>query len=231
MTLHGPRRGRGAGGQLGLACRRVDLLAPRRSPSRIAQTTSEAPRTISPAAKTPAMPLIMLSMVDLDGAPAGQGQLRRGTEHAPPRSSGSKPSALIADIGTATCRKLEPSIGCGRTGGRSASGTPRCILSARTDLGDASPRRGTLRVRGQPDEFDALLLGMKRLRVGSRAYSGGRAGTGNLTERAPWRTAVRTQSIAVSPPPIDDHVLASRHRGSPSSKAGAESPRPTCGWP
>ena len=48
----------------------------------------------------------------------------------------------------------------------------------------------------------------------------------HFTDFAPWRTAVRTQSIAVSPPPITTTSLPAA-LSSPEVKAGTSSPRPS----
>ena len=47
----------------------------------------------------------------------------------------------------------------------------------------------------------------------------------HFTDAAPWRTAVRTQSIAVSPPPITTTFLPCAF-STPDSNAGTASPRP-----
>ncbi len=58
----------------------ASLAATSRPPSRIAQTTRLAPRTMSPAANTPSSEVISVLLSTSNGAPARHAQLRR-TEH------------------------------------------------------------------------------------------------------------------------------------------------------
>ena len=62
-------------------------------------------------------------------------------------------------------------------------------------------------------------------RASSPACWPGRAGRGTAPRRAPWRTAVRTQSIAVSPPPTTTTRLPAA-LSAPESNAGTASPSP-----
>src|SRR5260221_7227115 len=75
-------------------------------PSRIAQTTSEAPRTISPAAKTPGR-LVIIVLWSIRKVPALLTE-SCGTSNSFGNSSGSKPSALMTR--SASILKLELSI-------------------------------------------------------------------------------------------------------------------------
>ena len=146
---------------------------------------------------------------------------RRARRTAAGRSSGSKPSALITrSAGTV---KWLPSIG---STDLAAGGVGQAEMHAHgAHAGDrvvAEERFG----RGQPDELDAFLLGVLHLAHASPACWRGRGGRGISPSAAPWRTAVRTQSIAVSPPPITTTSLARRRSARRTSKSGTASPRP-----
>ena len=123
---------------------------------------------------------------------------------------------------------LEREVGCRRSpaasAGRWRRAAPRRMRAARTPVTTVVLAEEGLG-RGQPDELDAFLLGVASPRAASPACWPGRGGRGTSPTCAPWRTAVRTQSMAVSPPPITTTCLPSAS-SAPPSKSGTASPRP-----
>jgi hypothetical protein len=86
-----------------------------------------------------------------------------------------------------------------------ASGAPRRIFCTITPV-DRSP--GEPLGRGEPDEFHALFLGIRDLALDAR-HVRPVAAVEAFDARRALPDAVRTQSIAVSPPPITTTRLPS----------------------
>ena len=146
---------------LRLGCRRAIASAASR-PSRIAQTTSEAPRTMSPAANTPARLVIMV---------------RWSIFSVPQRvtASSGAPNSRRQILGV-EAERLDDEIGLDvevravdRSRRLAAGGVGHAEMHARgAHAGDVVVRRrGRLRAR-QPDELDALFLGVRHLALRAR---------------------------------------------------------------
>ena len=107
-------------------------------PSRTPQTTSDAPRTMSPPANTPGIAVIMVrqSIRTVPQRVTGSS----GWPNSVGRSSGSKPSALITR--SASTAKLESGTGSGRCR-PVASGAPRRMRTARTPSTSPSPKKAS----------------------------------------------------------------------------------------
>ena len=85
-----------------------------------------------------------------------------------------------------------------------ASGSPSRMRTARTPVTVSSPRNAS--GAASQTNSHALLLGVLHLAHRAR-HVGAVAAIQAVTDAAPWRTAVRTQSIAVSPPPTTTTCL------------------------
>ena len=163
-----------------LASNRLRIAVAQSRPSRIAQTTSEAPRTMSPTQHTRPRDQwprsSKLVPVNRKGAPCRETLTARVRRRAPGRSSGSKPSALITMIGVgdgeSRCRRsARPTGGRRRPAGRDACGSHHHAGHA------GIAEEGFLR-RGQPLELHAFLLGVLPPHAASRACWCGRGDTG-----------------------------------------------------
>ena len=160
-------------------------------PSRIAQTTSEAPRTMSPAANTPSQAGHHGAVVDLERAPAGD-RRARGSPNSAGRSSGSKPSALItrsASSGEVGCRDRLRRLPAGGVGQAEMH-----AHGARTPV-DAVRRRG--RPRGAESQTNSTPSSSALLHLAhaSPACWRGRGGRGTSpTSRPGGRRCARSPS-------------------------------------
>src|SRR3954470_5344842 len=154
-------------------------------PSRTAHTTSEAPRTMSPAANTPSRLVIMRRQSILSVFQPVTA--RSAASNMPGRSSGSKPSAfstrsasMLTWLLAISCGVWRPEAcpdGDGGVGAllrpRAAGGAGQAEMDAhRADMADTlAIRRGLAEERlrrGQPDELDAFLLGVLHLALRAR---------------------------------------------------------------
>ena len=130
-------------------------------PSRIAHTTSEAPRTMSPAANTPSR-LVILVRWSIFSVPHWV-RPRSGAANCAGMSSGSKPSAFSTR--SASTVKCEPSIDARRLPARRVGHAQMDALGPHARHGAVAEERLG---RRQPDELDALLLGMGDLALRAR---------------------------------------------------------------
>ena len=131
----------------------------------MAQTTRDAPRTMSPPAKTPGSAVIMRAVVHLQRAPAAS-PVSAGSPNSAGRSSGSKPSALMARSQPAArsgCRRsAPPAAGPSRPAGRDASARARTPVT----WPSASPTKPS--GAASQTNSHALLLGVRHLAHGAR---------------------------------------------------------------
>ena len=134
------------------------MLAAASRPSRIAQTTSEAPRTMSPAAKTPSRLVIMVRKSILTVPQRVTSSSRRAEQRR--QVLGIEAQRLDDQVGVEA--EVEPGIVLRRL---AAGGVGRAQPHARrahaaSTVAVADERLG----RREPDELDALLLGVRTSR-------------------------------------------------------------------
>src|SRR5476649_147541 len=200
-----------------LVARYVWMRSAASRPSRTAHTTSEAPRTMSPAANTPSMLVIMWRQSILSVPQPVTS--RSGAPIIDGRSSGSKPSAFSTKSASMLMWLLGISCGVWRP---DASGMPRWMRTERTWLTLSLPRNpcgADSQTNSTPSSSACFTSRCEPgMLARSRRYR-------HFTDRAPWRTAVRTQSIAVSPPPITTTCFPAAF-SVPCSNSATVSPRP-----
>ena len=127
-------------------------------PSRTPQTTSEAPRTMSPPANTPGMRVIMVCQ-SIRTVPQ-RVTCSSGSPNSAGRSSGSKPSALITRSASSTKLRIRrPAPASARPGRIGRAQTHAHGAHGASTVRVAEERLG----RRQPDELHAFLLGVAHL--------------------------------------------------------------------
>ena len=174
-------------------------------PSRTPHTTSEAPRTMSPPAKTPGMLGHHGVPVDPDRAPAAD--LERGLAEQGRQVLRIEAQRLDDQIGLDAEGRAGLDLGRLATGGIGRA-QPHPVRANRLDPGVAEKRLGG----GEPDELDAFLLGIADLaqrtrHVGAVAPVEAADRLGALADRGAH--AVHRGVAAAD----DHHVLAGRVQG------------------